>query len=539
MILKAKWLCCLVVAGVIFVLSGFSNQADRASLSEVVLDSTIIQTETVASGLNVPWEICWGADNWIWFTEQSGTISKVDPKTGQKKLLLRIPDVYRKRSLGLLGMAIHPDKNLPYVFVDYTYEQGSALLSKLVRYNYTSDTLLNPVVILNDIPGSTGHNGSRVAVSPDGKVMMTTGYGAKTIDAQMINSLNGKVLRLNIDGSIPEDNPIPGSPVYSYGHRNAQGMVFNPNNGLLYSSEHGDAIEDEINIIKKGGNYGWPKVEGYNDRPEERLFFNTHAIVEPLKSWTPVIAPAGIDFYNSPTIGEWKNSVLLATLKTQTLRVLKLNEEGDRILSEKIYFDHAFGRLRDICVSPEGDVYVSTSNRDWNPGEGYPKEDDDKIIRIFKVKTVKKSAVAAPRTNSGTGNARVVKPVSAKKPVVALSASSVVDLKAGAILYSDYCASCHKKDGTGITGTFPPLKGSPRVVGNKNEFIEILLNGLSGPIKVHGVPYNMDMPSFRFLSDKNISEISSYVRNSFGNKASLVSIFDVSKIRAASDLKTK
>ena len=530
---KLKYFYFLMIAGVCVLFSAYTvTSVQQSASTEIKLDSTVIATKTIASGLNVAWELCWGPDNWIWFTEQSGTISKMNPNTGEKKLLLSIPEVYRYRSLGLLGMAIHPDKKQPYVFVDYTYKDGKSLLSKLVRYEYTSDSLINPLIILKDIPGSTGHNGSRVAVSPDGKVMLATGYGAKKGDAQDLKSLNGKVLRLNIDGSIPEDNPIPGSPVFSSGHRNPQGMVYHPVNGLLYSSEHGDAIEDEINIIKRLGNYGWPQVEGFNDNAEERTYFNAHAIIEPLKAWTPVIAPAGIDFYHSQTIPEWNNSVLLVTLKTQTLRVLKLNNEGDEVKSEKVYLDHAFGRLRDICVSPEGDVYVSTSNRDWNPGEGYPKADDDKIIKIYKVRTEKNKQPLAVKTPLKAPLKKgPVSSTPAKKIATGTSATKV-DVAAGAVLYTNYCASCHKKDGTGVAGIFPPLKGASQVTGDKNYLIQILLKGLSGPIKVNGQTYDQEMPSFKFLSDSDIVKITNYIRNSFGNRASAVTLQEVSKKRA-------
>ncbi|TZF81429.1 c-type cytochrome [Pedobacter sp. BS3] len=480
----------------------------------VTLDSTVIGTQTILANLNVPWEITWGPDNWIWFTEQSGTVSKVNPVTGQKKLLLKIPEVYRIRSLGLLGMAIHPDKKLPYIFFDYTYKERTAILSKLVRYTYTADTLINPIVLLKDIPGHTGHNGSRVVIAPDGKIMMSTGYAALTKNSQDSSSLNGKILRINIDGTIPSDNPIPGSPIWTSGHRNPQGLVYT-SKGILFSSEHGDAIEDELNIIKKGGNYGWPYVEGYCDQPDEKTYCNIHPITEPIKAWTPVIAPAGIDYYKSSAIPEWQNSILLVTLKTQTFRILKLNTAGNKLVDEKIYFDHKFGRLRDVCISPSGDVYMSTSNRDWNPGEGYPKAGDDKIIRIYKIKTDKKLA-KAPSTKKSL-------PEKAENKQVATT---------GAVIYSNYCASCHKSDGSGIPGTFPPLKGTAQVLDDKNKLLRILLKGISGTITVKGVQYNQEMPSFKFLSDQDIAQVATYIRSHFGNKAGAVTNADVAKARS-------
>lgn len=521
----------LIIAGGYFELQG-TAASERPGQGKITLDF-----KTIASDLNVPWEITWGPDDWIWFTEQSGTVSKVNPKTGEKKVLLRIPEVYRFRSLGLLGMAIHPDKKQPYVFLDYTHldtklinpedvpkgsknvKDGRAILSRLIRYTYTADTLLDPVVLLKDIPGATGHNGSRITIAPDGKLMMSTGDVTKSDNAQDIYSINGKILRLNIDGSIPSDNPVPGSPVWSLGHRNIQGLVYGPN-GRLYSSEHGDAIEDELNLIQKNANYGWPNVEGFCNTAEEKTFCAEQHVKEPLKAWTPVIAPAGIDYYASDAIPEWKNSILLTTLKTESLRVLKLNGAGDGVLFENIYLDHQFGRLRDVCISPAGEIYVATSNRDWNPGEGYPKKGDDRIIKIFK-SALPKSVVAAKNPVAGKRPAIAKQPASAPKTV----------MHPGALVYKNYCESCHKTAGQGIAGVFPPLKGAQQVTGDKNVLIRILLKGLSGPITVKGVKYDQDMPAFSFLSDKDIALVASYIRTQFGNKASAVTTLDVSKIR--------
>lgn len=499
--MKGTLLILILIAGAAF--TGYVSGGDK---SVAVNDPVTLGTKTVASGLNVGWEMVWGPDNWIWLTEQGGTVSKVDPETGEKKVLLHIPEVYRYRSLGLLGMAVHPDLKQPYVFLDYTYKNGAAILSKLVRYTYTADTLINPVTLLNDIPGATGHNGSRIVIAPDGKLVMSTGDGGKGENAQDQGSLNGKILRINTDGSIPADNPFPRSPVWSIGHRNPQGLAYDKR-GLLFSSEHGDAIEDELNVIKKGGNYGWPFIEGFCDTEKENAYCQTTMVTGPVKSWTPVIAPADIAYYNSSAIPEWKNSILLVTLKTQSLRVLKLNEDGNEVLSEKIYLDHEFGRLRGICVSPAGGVYVSTSNRDWNPAEGFPKKEDDQIIKVFKART-------------GT------QPLAVKKAVKPVALP-------GAVIYNNYCASCHKNDGSGIAGVFPPLRATQQVLGDKNALIHIVLKGLSGPLTIKGKKYDQQMPAFNFLSNKEIALVTSYIRTQFGNKASTVSETEVSRVRAA------
>jgi glucose/arabinose dehydrogenase/mono/diheme cytochrome c family protein len=500
-----------------------ANRAQQQSFQTLIeahltLDSTKLGISTIVSGLDVPWEIAWGPDNWIWYTEQSGTISKANPVTGDKKVMLKIPDVYKRRSMGLLGMAIHPDfKKSPYVFVDYTYLKDSAIVSRLVRYTYTRDTLKNPLILLDHIPGANGHNGSRVAISPDGKIFMSTGDINLGKNAQDKNVLNGKILRLNMDGTIPADNPIPGSPVWSWGHRNIQGLTFTAN-GNFFNSEHGDVTDDEINLIRKGGNYGWPTVQGFANLSEEKAFADKLATEEPLHVWTPTIAPAGINYYASPAIPEWQHTLLMTSLKGQSLRVLKLNRAENTIIAETTYFNKVFGRMRDICVSSAGDVYISTSNKDWNPAEGFPIASDDRIIRIFKLKEGDNPVNAVALDNY---SGKEILATALEEPRLA-----------GASIYNQFCASCHKQDGNGVADAFPPLSGAQQVIGNKDELIQIVLNGLSGPIVVKGKSYDQQMPAFNFLADKELAEVLTFIRTQFGNHGEAVTENEVAEQRA-------
>ena len=473
----------------------------------VVIDSTIIGRSTVAENLDVPWEITWGPDNHIWFTEQGGRVSRLNPETGELRVLLEIEEVFRKRTTGLLALAIHPvfDKS-PFVFLNYTSEKEGVITSRLMRYEYANDTLVNPEPVL-DIPGHTSHNGSRLTISSDNKLMWATGDIGPNVDyAQDLNSLNGKILRLNLDGSVPEDNPIPGSLIWSWGQRNVQGLTYGAN-GLLYSSEHGDATDDEVNLMQKGRNYGWPIVSGYCNRGTgDPSFCKDSLVVNPLKAWTPTIAPAGMDYYASESISEWHNSLLLVSLKESDLRVLELNKEGDSIVNETIFFDNALGRLRDLCISPEGDVYISTSNQDWNPKEGFPKETDDRIIRISKVG--KKS------------DAELLKFILEKKE----SAEKVQKVEKtgleseGKSRYNMYCASCHKTDGKGIENTFPSLVGSSIMTEEKNKLIQLILQGSKSLDNGSGEV----MPSFTFLSDEDIAKILTYIQVEFGGRSEYV-----------------
>jgi PQQ-dependent dehydrogenase (s-GDH family) len=320
-----------------------------------------ITTRVIADDLTHVWEIIWGPDNFLWITERDGRISRIDPANGSKKVLLTVPDVESRGEGGLLGMVLDPSfSRNGYLYIAYNYNAAAGYREKLVRYTYNNNgTLADPFILVDGIEAAGIHNGSRLVIH-DGKLFMSTGDASNQSLPQNRSSLNGKILRMNLDGSVPADNPIPGSPVWSWGHRNAQGLVFVGN--TLFSSEHGATTDDEINIIEKGRNYGWPEVEGFCDEADERSFCNGNNIKEPLKAWTPTVAFAGMDYYNADNIPEWKNCLLVTTLKNRRLYVMKLNEARDQIENVSEYFKDYFGRLRDVCVAPDGKVYIGTTN---------------------------------------------------------------------------------------------------------------------------------------------------------------------------------
>ncbi|MFD2719527.1 PQQ-dependent sugar dehydrogenase [Hymenobacter monticola] len=348
------------------------------ALTTFPVGATTVTVSALATNLNTVWELVWGPDNYIWMTERYGRISRVDPATGQVQALLTLPDVTPTGESGLLGLALHPQFAIsPYVYVVYNYTASGALREKLVRYTYSAaaGTLTAPLVLLGNIDATTSHSGSRLLVLADGTLLMTTGDAQQQPQAQNTASLNGKILRLNLDGSIPANNSIAGSPVYTFGHRNPQGLVQLPD-GSLYSSEHGPANDDEINKIEPGRNYGWPNVEGYCNLAAEATFCAANNVREPLTTWTPTIAPAGLTYYNHPAIPDWRGGLLLAVLKNATLLHLPLAAGGQAVGTSTGYLS-TFGRLRAICVSPQGKVYLGTSNRD---GRGAPVATDDRIL---------------------------------------------------------------------------------------------------------------------------------------------------------------
>lgn len=339
-----------------------------------------LDTTTIIQGLDTPWEILWGPDDYIWFTERYGRVSRVDPETGQLDMLLQIEDMVHEQSeAGLLGMALDPEFEANgWVYLVYNYLEESRIKERLVRYEYDGQVLINGQTLLEDIGGSGNHNGARIAFGPDNKIYLTTGDAVNTSLSQDPESLNGKVLRLNPDGSIPGDNPDPESYIWTLGHRNPQGLVFSPD-GILYSSEHGPANDDELNIIEKGRNYGWPQVHGFCDGALEEEFCIANDVMEPLIAWTPTLAVAGIDYYGSDVIPEWQHSILMTTLKADRLVVMNLSEDGLSVLSDDHYFIDWWGRLRDVCVSPDGRIFIASSNRD---GRGDVRAGDDRIVEL-------------------------------------------------------------------------------------------------------------------------------------------------------------
>lgn len=364
------------------------------SSAQIRIGSTPVDTSTVVSGLDTPWEILWGPDDHIWITERYGRVSRLNPETGELKELLRIAGVHEQSESGLLGLALHPDfPTQPHVFLVYNYLESSSIKERLVRYTFSEGELLSPFTLLEGIRGSGNHNGSRLVIDPDHKLFMTTGDAVDISTSQNLNSLSGKVLRLNLDGSVPDDNPFADSYIWSWGHRNAQGLFLSPS-GIMYSSEHGPSSDDELNMIEKGRNYGWPTVKGFCDQPGETAFCADSNIVEPMAAWTPTLAVAGADFYNHTVIPAWQNSILVTSLKAGRLVALKLSEDGRSVMQEEPYFQQWFGRLRDLCVSPDGRVFLAVSNRD---GRGSPQPGDDRIVQIAATNSTGDAPVSASR----------------------------------------------------------------------------------------------------------------------------------------------
>ena len=330
------------------------------------------RVEEVATGLVVPWSLAFAPDGCLFFTERPGRVRVMVNGQLQQAPVAQL-DVASTGEAGLMGLALSPtfqQDGLLYVMYTYQGAQGS-LLNRVSRLTLQGNQAVGEQVLLENIPGSGIHDGGRIKFGPDGKLYVTTGDAAVAARAQDGGSPAGKILRLNADGSVPGDNPLPGSLVYSLGHRNSQGLAWQPGTGRLYATEHGPVGNDEVNLIEAGRNYGWPTVQGQQTDPR---------FVAPVALYNPSIAPAGAVFYDAEPLAPWRGSLFFTTLTGRHLHRLVIGgPDGRQVLADERLFDGAFGRLRDVVQGPDGFLYFTTSNRD---GRGGPAAQDDRILRI-------------------------------------------------------------------------------------------------------------------------------------------------------------
>jgi glucose/arabinose dehydrogenase len=363
------------VGGIVFYVAAVAITLGVAAPSLTAAQPTV---ETFVRGLNTPWAIDFASDGRSFISERPGHIRVVERGQLRPEPWMTI-DVAASGESGLLGLAIDPEfSQNRFVYVAYSYRAGTfSTRNRLVRLreDAKSGTGVVDKVLIDDIPGANNHDGGRVKFGPDGKLYWTMGDAQTTRYSQDLKSLNGKILRLNTDGSVPADNPIPNSYVYSYGHRNPQGLAWQPGTRRLYATEHGPSgfqgcCRDELNLIEPGKNYGWPEIRG--DETKEGMI---GPIIHSGSSET--WAPGGATFV---TAGPWSGSLLFTGLRGQTLYRIILDPNDPRKV-EKLerHFERQFGRLRDIVEGPDKVLYLLTSNHD---GRGRPSADDDRVIRI-------------------------------------------------------------------------------------------------------------------------------------------------------------
>ncbi len=363
-----------------FSCSGNKIEKTKSGESTGTSSTSPYKIEVFAQGLYVPWSIIFTDSSRMLVTERDGKIRVINDGILSGAPLHSFKEVSSEAEEGLMGLTIDPDYTLNhFLYLSLAYEREGDLFVKVIRFNDNIESISQDKILIDNIPSARFHAGCRLRFGPDGKLYVTTGDATERDKAQELNRLEGKILRLNSDGTIPDDNPFPGSPVWSFGHRNPQGIDWYPGTNILFSTEHGpsgfDAPGggDEVNIIYKGKNYGWPVVH-HRDHKD--------GMEDPVLEFTPAIAPASGMFYKSGVIGEFKNNFFFGCLRGQGIMRVVVNENNPaEIVSFAKLEDVNFGRIRDIAEGPDGAIYFSTSSRD---GRGSVRDGDDKIYRIVK-----------------------------------------------------------------------------------------------------------------------------------------------------------
>jgi glucose/arabinose dehydrogenase/cytochrome c5 len=459
----------------LFVLfSGLVTTAFIGRSDLVTISTAGYQIDTVADNLRVPWQIVFLPDRSILFTEREGRVRMIRNNRLVSKPIFNLNDIVLRNKSGALGLCLHPgfSKNRQ-VYLASNYLHGNQMKLRIVRYELIKDTLVNPLVILKDIPANQNHTGCRLVFGPDKKLYITTGDADQPMMAQDLKAYNGKILRVNDDGSIPTDNPFNKNDtarkeIWSYGHRNPQGITFQPVTGLLYESEHGPTGGDEINIIKKGGNYGWPGV--HHDAKQTGM-------ESPIVQYTPSIGPGEIMFYNDSAFPQLKGKLLVACLRGESL--LNLTLENNKITSQFVMLKNQYGRIRSLVTGPDGYIYFSTSMHD--PGEGHPRDaHDDMILRMRP-----------------SGSSQLLSEQLSPTKTVAMSAQNTA-----AGIYQQLCASCHgeKLQGTATAKGFVNTKflhGS-----DKKSIVASITNGIT----------DKGMPAWNgAISSKDINKLADFI----------------------------
>lgn len=452
-----------------------SLAAEPNASSASYAPSPLFKAEVMASNLRAPWAIKFLPDGRVMFTEREGRVRVIENRRLRSEPALTVPDIKSWSKMGLLGLV--PDPNFAANHFIYTAEahgvndKQDGNWVRVVRYREEANKLLEPKVLIDNIPAFHNHAGGRLLFGPDGKLYITTGDADLPLNTQRLDVLHGKILRINSDGTIPADNPFVNKPdanpaIWSFGHRNSQGICFQPGTGDLYETEHGPDGGDEINLVKKGANYGWPFVT--HDR-------TATGVENPLRQFTPSIGPGDCVFYDGDLFPALKGELLVAAMRGES--ILRAHLDGQRVASVERLMFKQFGRIREVAVAPDGAIWIATS--EFDPPEGRKYADFDQVLRL---------------TPAGGTVAAFDKPPEAKdipKPVGSRN------------IYNTMCLSCHG-DGRDLRINSNLFDKKWDITDGSDEEIRLVIQ--------HG-NIARGMPGFAgSLNEKEINEMIAYIR---------------------------
>ncbi len=480
---------------------------------EITTDQETYTAELVVDGIDIPWGMTWLPDGSMLVTERSGTLYHVE--NGEKTAIKNVPAVFARNQGGLLDVTLHPKyKENGWIYITYSIvdakEKGSH--TALIRAKLQDNALVSIEKLYQGSPNvrTAHHFGSRIVFDKDGYVYFTIGdRGKRGVNPQDITKDGGKVYRLHDDGRIPEDNPFVGQKdakeaIFSYGHRNPQGMAVNPRTGQIWVHEHGPRGGDEINPVTKAVNYGWPVITYGINYSGTTITEETarDGMQQPLYYWVPSIAPSGMAFVTSDVYPELKGQLVVGSLKFQYLELLTLTQD-DKVAKREKLLD-GIGRVRSVRQGPDGYIYVGID------GKGILKMvsgSSKKATSEKETKTEKTETVSEETTEKETTFTKASSV--AKKEIEA-------SFQRGKAVYTNVCAQCHMGNGEGVAKAFPPLAKSDWLSDKVVESIRSIKYGLKGEITVNGVKYRGIMSPLG-LSDKQIADVMNYTSNSWGN----------------------
>ncbi len=329
---------------------------------------------TLAEGLDHPWSIAFLPDGNILVTEREGRLRMVRDGRLDPKPISGVPRVYASGQGGLFDVLPHPDfANNRFVYLSYAARADRGAHTRVMRYRLESDgrALTQPHRIFDARPKASGgrHFGGRMVFDRDGFLFITVGDRGDMQRAQKLDDHSGSVIRLTADGRVPADNPFVGRDgalpeIWSYGHRNPQGIALNPDTGAVWAHEHGAQGGDEVNIIRKGRNYGWPVITHGIDYDGSKIGIGKEApgMEQPLYVWVPSIAPSGMAFYRGDKFPGWNKSLFVGALAGEAL--VRLEIDGDKVMHEERLLRDKLGRIRDVRTGPDGYLYLTLDESD-------------------------------------------------------------------------------------------------------------------------------------------------------------------------------